>query len=138
MNVKCKDDAFWDDYDNNYNANRAITITNKKINTPCLLKKLQKTVVFSEFIYTFANKYLDINKNIRPDGVEFNFTDEGHQPFAGDAQGRVGVPGRGSTDYMEQFVMPMLTAIVPAAVNLIAPVSDAFVNQIDLDNNTMQ
>lgn len=65
MNVKCKDDAFWDDYDNNYNANRAITITNKKIKTPCLLKKLQKAVVFSEFIYTFANKYLDINKNIR-------------------------------------------------------------------------
>ncbi len=74
---------------------------------------------------------------IRPDGVEFNFTDEAHQPFAGDAQGRVGVPGRGSTDYMEQFIMPMLTAIVPAAVNLIAPVSDAFVNQIDLDNNTV-
>lgn len=74
---------------------------------------------------------------IRPDGVEFNFTNEKHQPFAGDAQGRVGVPGRGSTDYMEQFVMPMLTAIVPAAVNLIAPVSDAFVNQIDLDNNTV-
>lgn len=37
----------------------------KKINTPCLLKKLQKAVVFSEFIYTFANKYLDINKNNR-------------------------------------------------------------------------
>lgn len=33
--------------------------------------------------------------------------------------------------------MPMLTAIVPAAVNLIAPVTDAFVNQIDLDNNTV-
>jgi hypothetical protein len=31
----------------------------------------------------------------------------------------------------------MLTAIVPAAVNLIAPISDAFVNQIDLDNNTV-
>lgn len=74
---------------------------------------------------------------IRPDGVEFNFMDEAHQPFAGDAQGRVGVPGRGSTDYMEQFIMPMLTAVVPAAVNLIAPVSDAFVNQIDLDNNTV-
>lgn len=74
---------------------------------------------------------------IRPDGVEFNFTQEADQPFAGDAQGRVGVPGRGSTDYMEQFFMPMLTAIVPAAVNLIAPVSDAFVNQIDLDNNTV-
>ena len=74
---------------------------------------------------------------IRPDGVEFNFNDRANQPFAGDAQGRVGVPGRGSTDYMEQFIMPMLTAIVPAAVNLIAPVSDAFVNQIDLDNNTV-
>lgn len=74
---------------------------------------------------------------IRPDGVEFNFNTEDNQPFAGDAQGRVGVPGRGSTDYMEQFIMPMLTAIVPAAVNLIAPVSDAFVNQIDLDNNTV-
>ncbi|MBQ8368009.1 MAG: TrbI/VirB10 family protein [Alphaproteobacteria bacterium] len=73
---------------------------------------------------------------IRPDGVEFNF-DTDNNPFAGDAQGRVGVPGRGSTDYMEQFIMPMLTAIVPAAVNLIAPVSDAFVNQIDLDNNTV-
>lgn len=36
--------------------------TKQKINTPCLLKKLQKAVVFSEFIYTFANKYLDINK----------------------------------------------------------------------------
>lgn len=74
---------------------------------------------------------------IRPDGVEFNFNEPLRQPFAGDAQGRVGVPGRGSTDYMEQFIMPMLTAIVPAAVNLIAPVSDAFVNQIDLDNNTV-
>lgn len=74
---------------------------------------------------------------IRPDGVEFNFKESAKQPFAGDAQGRVGVPGRGSTDYMEQFIMPMLTAVVPAAVNLIAPVSDAFVNQIDLDNNTV-
>ena len=74
---------------------------------------------------------------IRPDGVEFNFGSENVQPFAGDAQGRVGVPGRGSSDYIEQFFMPMLTAIVPAAVNLIAPVTDAFVNQIDLDNNTV-
>ena len=72
---------------------------------------------------------------IRPDGVEFNFGE--NSPFSGDAQGRVGVPGHGSTDYLEQFFMPMLTAIVPAAVNLIAPVSDAFVNQIDLDNNTV-
>jgi type IV secretory pathway VirB10-like protein len=72
---------------------------------------------------------------IRPDGVEFNFGEA--EPFSGDAQGRHGVPGRGSTDYLEQFVMPMLTAIVPAAVNMIAPISDRFVNQIDLDNNTV-
>ncbi|MDE6477764.1 MAG: hypothetical protein K2L94_00780, partial [Alphaproteobacteria bacterium] len=73
---------------------------------------------------------------VLPNGVEFNFggaTD----PFSGDAQGRIGVPGRGSTDYLEQFVMPMLTAIVPAAVNMIAPIADKFVNQIDLDNNTV-
>ena len=74
---------------------------------------------------------------IRPDGVEFNFTDNKKQPFAADSQGRKGVPGHGSTDYLQQFVMPMLTAIVPAAVNMIAPISDAFVNQIDLDNNTV-
>ncbi len=72
---------------------------------------------------------------IRPDGVEFNFGDK--RPFSADSQGRKGVPGHGSTDYLQQFIMPMLTAIVPAAVNLIAPVSDAFVNQIDLDNNTV-
>lgn len=72
---------------------------------------------------------------VRPDGVEFSFA--GEEPFAGDSQGRVGVPGHGSTDYMEQFIMPMITAVVPAAVNLIAPISDKFVNQIDLDNNTV-
>ena len=72
---------------------------------------------------------------ILPNGVEFNFDQV--MPFSGDAQGRSGIPGYGSTDYIEQFFMPMLTAIVPAAVNLIAPVSDAFVNQIDLDNNTV-
>lgn len=72
---------------------------------------------------------------ILPNGVEFNFS--GNEPFSGDAQGRSGIPGYGSTDYLEQFFMPMLTAIVPAAVNLIAPISDAFVNQIDLDNNTV-
>lgn len=72
---------------------------------------------------------------VLPNGVEFNFS--GNNPFSGDSQGRVGVPGRGSTDYLEQFVMPMLTAIVPAAVNMIAPVADKFVNQIDLDNNTV-
>ena len=74
---------------------------------------------------------------IRPDGVEFNFTDPDKQPFGADSQGRKGVPGHGSTDYLEQFIMPMLTAIVPAAVNMISPISDAFVNQIDLDNNTV-
>lgn len=73
---------------------------------------------------------------VLPNGVEFNFPG-GNDPFSGDAQGRVGIPGRGSTDYLEQFVMPMLTAIVPAAVNMIAPVADKFVNQIDLDNNTV-
>lgn len=75
---------------------------------------------------------------ILPNGVEFNFEgDAGSDPFSADSQGRVGVPGYGSSDYLEQFFMPMLTAIVPAAVNLIAPVTDAFVNQIDLDNNTV-
>lgn len=73
---------------------------------------------------------------ILPNGVEFNFNG-GNDPISADSQGRMGVPGRGSTDYLEQFVMPMLTAIVPAAVNMIAPVADKFVNQIDLDNNTV-
>ena len=74
---------------------------------------------------------------ILPNGVEFNFEPGTNAPFSADAQGRVGVPGRGSTDYMEQFLMPMLTAFVPATINLINPVADAFVNQIDLDNNTV-
>lgn len=74
---------------------------------------------------------------ILPNGVEFNFHDAESQPFSGDSQGRAGVPGHGSTDYVEQIVMPMLTAIVPAAVNMIAPIADTFVNQIDLDNNTV-
>ncbi len=73
---------------------------------------------------------------ILPNGVEFNFA-QGQNPFSGDSQGRVGVPGYGSSDYIEQFFMPMLTAIVPAAVNMIAPITDKFVNQIDLDNNTV-
>ena len=73
---------------------------------------------------------------ILPSGVEFNFN-TANAPFSGDSQGRAGVPGHGSTDYVEQLVMPMLTAIVPAAVNLIAPIADTFVNQIDLDNNTV-
>lgn len=74
---------------------------------------------------------------VLPNGMEYNFDGGEGDPFSGDSQGRVGVPGRGSTDYLEQFFMPMLTAIVPAAVNMIAPISDAFVNQIDLDNNTV-
>ena len=73
---------------------------------------------------------------IRPDGVEFNFPGD-NDPYSADSQGRLGVPGRGSSDYLEQFFMPMLTAFVPAAINLINPVADAFVNQIDLDNNTV-
>ena len=73
---------------------------------------------------------------IRPDGVEFNFQD-GQDPYSADAQGRMGVPGHGSTDYMEQMVMPILTAMVPAAVNMIAPIADTVINQIDLDNNTV-
>ena len=73
---------------------------------------------------------------IRPDGVEFNFN--GNQdPYSADAQGRMGVPGHGSTDYVEQMVMPILTALVPAAVNMIAPITDTVINQIDLDNNTI-
>ncbi|MDR0741198.1 MAG: hypothetical protein LBF28_00285 [Rickettsiales bacterium] len=87
---------------------------------------------------TIGRISIDWYRFVRPDGVEFNFTGgPSNRPFSGDAQGRTGVPGRGSTDYMEQFVMPMLTAIVPAAVNMIAPISDKFVNQIDLDNNTV-
>ena len=73
---------------------------------------------------------------ILPSGVEFNFSTN-DAPFSGDSQGRAGVPGHGSTDYIEQLVMPMITAIVPAAVNMIAPIADTFVNQIDLDNNTV-
>lgn len=75
---------------------------------------------------------------VLPNGVEFNFNGSGDtSPFSGDSQGRVGVPGYGSTDYIEQMVMPLLTAVVPAAVNMIAPITDKFVNQIDLDNNTV-
>ena len=73
---------------------------------------------------------------IRPDGVEFNFAAD-QDPYSADAQGRMGVPGHGSTDYVEQMVMPILTALVPAAVNMIAPITDTVINQIDLDNNTV-
>ena len=33
--------------------------------------------------------------------------------------------------------MPILTALVPAAVNMIAPITDTVINQIDLDNNSI-
>jgi len=74
---------------------------------------------------------------IRPDGVEYNFPGGDRDPYSADAQGRAGVPGHGSTDYIESMVMPLLTAMVPAAVNMIAPIADTFVNQIDLDKNTV-
>ena len=74
---------------------------------------------------------------IRPDGIEFNFSDSDQDPYSADAQGRMGVPGHGSTDYVEQMVMPILTSLVPAAVNMIAPITDTVINQIDLDNNTI-
>jgi len=74
---------------------------------------------------------------VRPDGVEFNFLNDGQDPYSADAQGRMGVPGHGSTDYIEQMVMPLLTSLVPAAVNMIAPIADTVINQIDLDNNTV-
>ena len=74
---------------------------------------------------------------IRPDGVEFNFKNKNQDPYSADAQGRVGVPGHGSTDYIEQMVMPILTSLVPAAVNMIAPIADTVINQINLDDNTI-
>ncbi len=74
---------------------------------------------------------------IRPDGVEFNFEDDDQDPYSADAQGRMGVPGHGSTDYVEQMVMPILTSLVPAAVNMISPIADTVISQIDLDNNTI-
>ncbi|MCL2737323.1 MAG: hypothetical protein FWE17_00475, partial [Alphaproteobacteria bacterium] len=86
---------------------------------------------------TIGRMQINWYRFIRPDNVEFNFQQSDNRPFAADAQGRTGVPGRGSTDYIESMIMPMMTALVPAAVNLIAPISDRFVNQIDLDNNTV-
>ena len=74
---------------------------------------------------------------IRPDGVEFNFEKDDQDPYSADAQGRMGVPGHGSTDYVEQMVMPILTSLVPAAVNMISPIADTVISQIDLDNNTI-
>ena len=86
---------------------------------------------------TFGRMNIKWYQFIRPDGVEFNFLNEGQDPYSADAQGRMGVPGHGSTDYVEQMVMPILTALVPAAVNMIAPITDTVINQIDLDNNTI-
>ncbi len=70
---------------------------------------------------------------IRPDGAEFTF-EEG-QAISADAQGKLGVPGKGATDYLEQFVKPMITALVPAAINLLDPVSQAYTSKIILDTN---
>ncbi|MDR2412962.1 MAG: TrbI/VirB10 family protein [Rickettsiales bacterium] len=86
---------------------------------------------------TIGRMHIKWYQFIRPDGVEFNFGTMDKHPFSADSQGRAGVPGHGSSDYLEQFVMPLLTAVVPAAVNMIAPIADKFVNQIDLDNNTV-
>ena len=85
---------------------------------------------------TFGRMNIKWYQFIRPDGVEFNFGED-QDPYSADAQGRMGVPGHGSTDYVEQMVMPILTALVPAAVNMIAPITDTVINQIDLDNNTI-
>lgn len=46
-----QDDAFWDDYDNNYNANRAITITNNKLKYSLLAKKNFKKLWFSRSLF---------------------------------------------------------------------------------------
>ena len=86
---------------------------------------------------TFGRMNIKWYQFIRPDGIEFNFGGDDQDPYSADAQGRMGVPGHGSTDYVEQMVMPILTALVPAAVNMIAPITDKVINQIDLDNNTI-
>lgn len=46
-----QDDAFWDDYDNNYNANRAITITNNKLKYSLHAKKYFKKLWFSRSLF---------------------------------------------------------------------------------------
>lgn len=74
---------------------------------------------------------------VRPDGAEFRFNETNGQPFSADAQGRLGVPGRGSTDYLQEFMMPLVTSLVPAAINMINPITSEFLNQLDLDNNTV-
>ncbi|MHA1549966.1 MAG: TrbI/VirB10 family protein, partial [Alphaproteobacteria bacterium] len=70
----------------------------------------------------FARVALEWDRIVRPDGAEFIFTK--NKPISGDAQGKLGVPGKGSTDYLEQFVKPMITSLVPAAINLISPTAE--------------
>ncbi|MBN2675714.1 MAG: hypothetical protein JXR30_00480 [Alphaproteobacteria bacterium] len=76
----------------------------------------------------FARVALQWDRIVRPDGAEFIFS--AHQPITGDAQGKLGVPGKGSTDYLEQFVKPMITSLVPAAINLISPTAELYTRQV--------
>ncbi len=46
-----QDNAFWDDYDNNYNANRVITITNNKLKYSLLAKKNFKKLWLSRSLF---------------------------------------------------------------------------------------
>ncbi len=84
----------------------------------------------------FARVALVWDRLVRPDGAEFIFK---NKPITGDAQGKLGVPGKGSTDYMEQFVKPMLSSLVPAAINLISPVSELYTRKVltDKDNGEL-
>ncbi|MBN2780070.1 MAG: TrbI/VirB10 family protein, partial [Alphaproteobacteria bacterium] len=81
----------------------------------------------------FARVALVWDRLVRPDGAEFIFA--GDKPISGDAQGKLGVPGKGSTDYLEQFVKPMITSIVPAAINLISPTAEIFTRKLLTDSD---
>ncbi|MDR1691706.1 MAG: TrbI/VirB10 family protein [Rickettsiales bacterium] len=90
---------------------------------------------------TWPNTYVNYSKVqiewlriIRPDGAEFVFGKG--EAISADAQGKLGVPGKGATDYLEQFVKPMITALVPAAINLLNPVSQAYTSKFILDDST--
>jgi len=81
----------------------------------------------------FSRVALVWDRLVRPDGAEFIFK---NKPITGDAQGKLGVPGKGSTDYMEQFVKPMLSSLVPAAINLISPVSELYTRKVLTDKDS--
>ncbi len=81
----------------------------------------------------FAKVEVVWHRIIRPDGAEFVFNKV--QPITGDAQGRLGVPGKGTTDYLEQFMQPLMTAMVPAAINMISPSADAFTRKFIIDDD---